>query len=320
MNYHRITPADRYRIEASLQSNFSIRRIAKKLNRSASTISREIRTNTFFGRYVADDACRLSGRRRIAAKKKLKIRGRLRNAIVNKILADWSPEQISVWLKSRNQSVSKQTIYRFIERERKVGNKLIKHLRILRKERHDRKRSTWVPPSERLTRRTWIDRRPKVVERRVRIGDFERDTVFGKLNGPLLLTLIDRTSRYAKLEWVERKCSRLVHEATVRALKNEIVHTITNDNGTEFVRHEQTATALKTKIYFSKAYRSWERGSNENFNGLLRQYFPRKKCIGKPTRAELKRIERRLNTRPKKVLGWRTPLEVHRSERSKVLR
>lgn len=317
MKYHRVTPADRYRIEAGLQSGFSIREIAKNLKRSPSSISREVSRNAFKRSYEAERANALRAERKKLSRRQLKIRGSIRKKVVAKILSDWSPEQISA---SLNREISKQTIYRFIERERKCGNTLIKHLRILRKERHDRKRVTWVAPSERLTRRRWIDERPKVVDKRVRIGDFERDTVFGKLNGPLLLTLVDRSSRYAKVEWVEKKCSKLVHEATVRALKREIVRTITNDNGTEFARHELTAKKLKTKIYFSKAYRSWERGTNENFNGLLRQYFPRKRCIGKPTRAELNRIETLLNTRPKKVLGWKTPLEVHRLKRSKVLR
>lgn len=317
MSYHRITPADRYRIEAGLQSGFSIRAIAKKLKRSPSTISREVHAEASRGSYLAERANRGSTKRKQMRKRKYKLKGWLKRSVVRKILADWSPEQISVWLDRR---VSKQTIYRFIERERKLGNNLMKHLRILRKERHDRKRATWVPPSERLTRRTWIDKRPKIVEKRTRLGDFERDTVFGKLNGPLLLTLVDRTSRYAKLEWVEKKCSKLIHKATVRALRNEVVRTITNDNGTEFIKHEQTAAALNAKVYFSKSYRSWERGTNENFNGLLRQYFPRKRCIGKPSRSELKRIERLLNTRPKKVLGWKTPLQVHRHLRSKVLR
>ncbi len=320
MSYHRITPADRYRIEAGLQSGFSIRAIAKELKRSPSTICREIRLNAFKRKYLADVAIRRSRKKSALPKRRFKVHGRLKEAILGKLLCNWSPEQISASLKARGKKISKQTIYRFIERERKSGNNLMKHFRLLRKERHDRKRATWVPPGKRLTKRSWIDERPKVVEKRKRLGDFERDTVFGKLNGPLLLTIVDRTSRYAKLEWVEKKCSILVHKATVRALKNEIVNTITNDNGTEFVKHEKTAKALKTNIYFSKAYRSWERGTNENFNGLLRQYFPRKTCIGKPTRAELKRIERQLNTRPRKVLGWKTPLEVHRLLRSKVLR
>lgn len=224
-----------------------------------------------------------------------------------------------MWLMSINISLSKQSIYRHIERERRKGNRLVKHLRLLRRERQDRKRATWLAPSERLTRRTWIDQRPKVVEKRCRLGDFERDTVFGKLNGPLLLTLIDRRSRYAKLEWLPKKCSTLIHAATVRALKNEVVRTITNDNGTEFVKHELTAKELNTKIYFSRAYRAWERGTNENFNGLLRQYYPRYNCVGHPTRAQLKKVERELNNRPRKVLGWKTPAEVHKKLRSKVL-
>ena len=320
MNYHRMTPADRYRIEGYLQSDLSIRAIARKLNRSPSSISREIKSFERNGRYRAEFAINKSVKLRWKNKRRFKIHSRLKKLVTEKILIDWSPAQISAWLKTKDIALSKQTIYRFIEREKKTDNTLTKHLRILRKERQDRKKPAWKPPSERLTKRTWIDERPKIVNKRSRLGDFERDTVFGKINGPLLLTLVDRTSRYAKIEWVEKKCSILIHEATVRALKNEVLHTITNDNGTEFVKHEMTAEALKTKIYFSRAYRSWERGTNENFNGLLRQYFPRRKCIGRPTRRELDRIEKLINSRPKKVLGWKTPLEVHRLKRSQVLR
>src|ERR1700722_1689296 len=174
MSYHRITPADRYRIEAGLQSGFSVRAIAKKLKRSPSTISREINRPVRQKRYEAEVAITLSAKLARQNKRAFKIEGPLKNLISKKILGDWSPEQISVWLSTRDQAVSKQTIYRFIERERKIGNKLMKHLRILRKEGHDRKRSTWKPPSERLTKRTWIDKRPKIVEKRERLGDYER--------------------------------------------------------------------------------------------------------------------------------------------------
>lgn len=320
MTYQRMTSADRYRIEADLKSGLSLRSIAKRLKRSASSISREIKRNRGPAYYCSETAIKKSKCRRAKAHRSYKIKGQLKRLMLNKLKANWSPEQICAWLKKKKIELSRQTIYRYIERERRAGNRLVQHLRLLRRERHDRKRATWIPPSERLTKRTWIDRRPKVVDKRSRLGDFERDTVFGKINGPLLLTIVDRKSRYAKLEWIPRKCSRLIHKATVRALKRETVRTITNDNGIEFVKHEQTAKALGTKIYFSRTYRAWERGTNENFNGLLRQYFPRYKCIGQPTRAKLKWVERQLNTRPRKILGWKTPAEVHKRNRSKVLR
>jgi len=165
-----------------------------------------------------------------------------------------------------------------------------------------------------------IDDRPQVVEKRRRLGDVERDTMMGTWNGPFLLTVVDRTSRYAKIAWIRRKCSTLVHQATVNLLRNEPVQTITNDNGTEFSKHRLTTKALGAQVYFSRAYRSWERGSNENLNGLLRQYFPRRMNLGNVTRAQIKHAEHQLNNRPRKCLGYRTPSEVHHELKRQALR
>jgi|ERR1035437_3445306 IS30 family transposase len=312
MKYCRLTPVERYQIEAGMKSGFTRREIARRLNRNVSTISREVRKTSIGTFYVAEEGQSRSlslRRHRIS----YKIKGPLEEFVREKLLMDWSPEQITGRMDMERDfaKVSRQTIYRYIFREKARGGTLWKHLRILRKQRQDRKKPGWKACSERLTERTWITARPEVVKERSRIGDYERDTVFGKFGKSLLLSLVDRTSRLTKLAWLPRKCSWLTHLATVESLQGEVVHTITNDNGIEFIKHEATALVLNANVYFSHAYRSWERGTNENTNGLLRQYFPKSKDIGQLAASDLKRIEEKLNNRPRKCLGFKTPLEVH---------
>lgn len=310
MGYRRLAPKDRYQIAAYLQSGLTLRAIAFQLNVHVSTVSREIKKTTFG--YDPDLSQKITDLRRIWKHQKQRIiSGNLRTVVESKLKEDWSPEQISSRLKFEGRkSCSQQTIYRFIKRDHL---ELKKHLRILQKQGKDRTKKAWRPHPEPLGERMLIEQRPKVVDERSRLGDFERDTVLGKLNGSLLLTIVDRKSRLTKLALVEKKSSYLIHNKTVELLKNEIVHSITNDNSTEFAQHHLTAMQLNTEIYFSRAYRSWERGTNENTNGLLRQYFPKKTEIGTPTATELKAIELKLNSRPRKCFGWRTPLEVYNS-------
>jgi IS30 family transposase len=256
--------------------------------------------------------------RRARRPKDQKIRGELEQKIREQIKLDWSPEQIAGRRKhSGKERISFQAIYRFIERDRLKGGNLSEHLRILRRYRKDKK-----PPYKptRLKDRVMIDQRPEIVEKRERLGDWERDSVLGIRLGSSLLTIVDRTSRLGRLGWMSETSSHEVHDETVRLLRDEVIHSMTNDNGTEFSQHRKTAEKLNTMVYFSHSYRSWERGSNENFNGLVRQYFPRGKDIGKPTRYHLRLIAHRLNSRPRKCLGFQTPLEVHKKLKSSVLR
>jgi IS30 family transposase len=315
MSYCRLTREERYQIEALLKSGIGIRQIARQLGRSASTVCREIRVE---GGYQADlREKRAEALRRLPHPELRRVRGVVENYVQQKIFDDWSPEQIVGRLEMTHKiRVSYQSVYRYLKKDRANKGKLWKHLRVLRKQRKDK--MPRVKPT-RLLDRTMIENRPKEVELRKRLGDYERDTVMGKRDGPMLLTAVDRTSRLLKLAIIEKKCSNLIHKATVQILRNEPLHTITNDNGTEFSRHKETAIALKAKIYFSNAFRSWERGTNENTNGLLRQYFPKKKPIARLKRSEILKIENKLNSRPRKCLGFKTPLEVHRLK-SLVLR
>lgn len=310
MGYRRLTAKDRSQIEVLRRKRFGVREIARELGFSASAISREL--SKLDGCYDAEVA-QVAASHRVQRRRVLKfrIKGSLKTRIHRLLKKDWSPEQIVSHLKRRSGiKISIHTIYRHIDRDKRAGGKLTEHLRILRRQRKDRKQPQWRPFIEGINDKVPIGKRPKIVEKRRRLGDIERDTVFGSHNGPLLLTMVDRKSRYLWLAWLPKKCSELVHQATVKALKGYPVHTITNDNGTEFAKHGKTAKSLKAKIYFSRAYASWERGTNENTNGLLRQYFPRKKNIGYLTPAKIKALERKLNTRPRKCLGFKTPAEI----------
>lgn len=318
--YRRLTPEDRYQIEALLNSGRSQRFIGRQLGCSASTISREIYKGCWKGEteYIAADAEEVTqsllhqdhGSTR-------KIRAKTEAYVKSKLKLDWSPEQIAgrmALLKMKN-GVSYPTIYRYLERNKPLR----KHLRILRKQRKDRKSAHWRPHPFMIDR-VPIEKRPKIVEARKRLGDYERDTVLGKRGGPALLTMVDRTSRLLKLAWVPKNTAEYIHKATVSHLKQEPHYTITNDNGFEFMFHARTSRALKTAIFFNRAYHAWERGTNENTNGLLRQYFPKKHDIGHLTWTQVNKIEKRLNTRPRKILGYKTPLEVHKTMKSSVLR
>ncbi len=313
MVYRRLALRDRYQIDAYFKSGIGVREISRRLSVSPSTISRELRKMS--GQYNPEESHQLARQAALVRyQTRKKVKPKVQHKIEYRLKKLWSPEQIAADLKT----VSHQTIYRFIRFEKP---ELKKYLRILRRERKDRTKENWKKAPDPLGKRTFIDQRPKIVERRKRLGDLERDTVLGKVNSTRLLTIVDRRSRLIRIALIKQKSSDLIHKETLRLLRGEKVHTITNDNSTEFARHAKTARALKAKVYFSKAYRSWERGTNENTNGLLRQYFPRRRDIGNPTQRELRRVERSLNTRPRKCLGWKTPLQVHTKLKSgRVLR
>lgn len=275
------------------------------------------------GEYSASHAQKLSS---LASKNRVlprfKIREKLKRIVDRNLRNELSPEQLSVMLlKERKIKLSFWTIYRYIERDRKEGGRLKYNLRILRKQRKDRKRPKYRSAEGFVRDRVPISERPKIVDKKKRLGDFERDTVLGKRGGPLFLTIVERKSGYVFIKQVRKLNAETIHLATIAALKKEKVETITNDNGVEFAFHKRTAQALRTKIYFSRSYAAWERGANENLNGLLRQYYPRKTAIPNLTTGQVRALEKKLNTRPRKRLGYKTPWEVyHGKPHGRVLR
>lgn len=312
MRYRRLTREDRYQIAALIDSGQGIRAVARQLKRPPSTISREILRGRVGGTYNASKAqCLAEGFLHKPALERRKIQGTIEKYVREKLENDWSPEQISGRMQLLKMGgVSYSTIYRYVERDKAKKGRLWTHLRILRRKHKNRKLPAWNRRSY-LPDRVPIQRRPRIVERRMRLGDYERDTVLGKRGRPALLTVVDRTSRLLKLAWLPKNRAEYAHKATVSLLRNEPVETITNDNGFEFYFHKKTARSLGASIYFSSSFRAWERGTNENTNGLLRQYFPKKQDIGKLSNKQIKAISKLLNTRPRKILGYKTPLEIH---------
>ena len=224
---------------------------------------------------------------------------------------DWSPEQISGRLKKNGKpSVSHETIYQFIIDDQKNGGELYKHLRQKRKKR--RKRIKNGDHRGQIPNRVSIDERPAIVDSKERVGDWEIDTVIGKSHKGAFVTAVERKTKYSCIRHVPRKEAALVSEALIEMLSpfKELVFTITADNGKEFSEHEKIAAALNAQFYFAHPYSSWERGLNENTNGLIRQYYPKKTSLVSVDKQKLADVQNKLNNRPRKTLGFDTPEQL----------
>lgn len=321
MKYHRLTRDERYQIAALKESGLGVRAIARVLGKSASTISRELRRNSYFPNkyipsYAHNKALKWTRRRQGT---KLRIKGELKAHIEAKLKLDWSPEQIAGRLKLESkQAISYSTIYRFIYRDASERGSFYQRLRTKRKKRCRRQGRSTI--NERLVGRRSIHERPGIIEERLRIGDLERDTVRGKHHYPVLLTIVDRKTRRLTMGLLPRNTSQGAHKKTVSLVRREPIQTITNDNGCEFYDHQFTSQALNVPIYFCEPGKSSQRGTNENTNGLLRQYFPKNMDFMQIRSWHIRRVTDLLNNRPRKCLAYRTPNEVYRDEISRMLR
>jgi len=226
--------------------------------------------------------------------------------VEEKLKEDWSPEQISNWLKKKKlPSVSHAWIYDYIEEDKLKFGRLYKHLR----------HGKYIPKNHeykgKIANRTPIEERPAIVDERARLGDYEVDLIVGTKNKGAILSIVDRSSRLCKLKKLIGKTAKEVEESIIEALlpyKSEI-YTLTSDNGLEFANHLGIAKALGIEYYFARPYASYERGSIENLNGLVRQYIPKGTDFNTVEPCTVKWIEKRLNNRPRKTLGFSTPLE-----------
>ena len=231
--------------------------------------------------------------------------------ISDNIMHEWSPEQIQGRLKKEGLTmVCATTIYGFIQKDKASGGELHKHLR----HRKPYKRRTGSSETRgQIIGRISIDERPSVVDDKVRIGDWEADTVIGKGHKGVLVTLADRVSKKTLIAHVPSKHAEVVTAAIIKLLlpEKEQLHTITFDNGKEFAYHAQIKEVLGADNYFAHPYHSWERGLNENHNGLIRQYLPKGMPLDKVTDEEITLIQNKLNNRPRKLLGYKKPNEVY---------
>lgn len=311
MRYSQLTEGERYQIYGLLKEGLSQKAIAKNLEKHPSTISRELRRNKGRKGYRHQQANRLAVERRCSAKKHIKLTVDVQNWIRTLVKQDLSPEQVVGYLK-RHQGIQlhHETIYQFIYRDKAHGGELHKHLRIANKPyrkrygKHDRRGQ--------IVNRVSIDDRPKIVEEKSRIGDWEGDTIIGKGHKGALLTLVERSTLYTLIVPLAGKHADKLREAVIEVLKpmKDRVFTLTYDNGKEFAEHEQMAKELEADVYFAHPYASWERGINENTNGLIRQYFPKGTDLTKITQEQVQFVMDRLNNRPRKTRGGKTPNEL----------
>jgi IS30 family transposase len=305
MSYKQLIEGQRYQIEAYLREGFSYREIGNRLKVSHSTISREVRRNKIHGTHYLPEVAqsKMVKRRRSAAKYSVPA---LTIMLVEFGLnAKWSPEQIAGVGKLIGQPVSHEWIYGYVQRDKLTGGKLYKQLRHGRRQyrKGGRVKRVIIP------NRVGIEHRPAIVDKKKRFGDWEADTVLGKNGTGAIVSLVERKSKFYLIRKVPAKSAAEVSRAMVGMLwrYRSHVHTITADNGTEFCGHELVAEKLKTDVYFANPYSSWERGLNENFNGLLRQYISKGTDLSTVTDEQVAQAQRALNLRPRKCLGYKQP-------------
>lgn len=308
-HYTQLTEHQRYQIYALMKAGHNQTETAAVIGVDKSTVSREVRRNRGLRGYRPKQAQRLMLARR-AASHQARIPTALWRRVEGWLRQEWSPEQISDWLRLREGvRLSHEWIYQYVLQDKAEGGGLYRHLRCQKKRK---KRYGHYQRRGQLVNQVSIDERPSIVGRKTRIGDWEVDTVIGKGQRQALLTLSERRSKYTLLAHLKRRTAAAVEKAMLRLLKplRPWVHTLTADNGKEFALHERIAGALTAGFFFAPPYAAWERGLNENTNGLIRQYFPKSLDFGSITQAQLNKVMRRLNNRPRKSLGSRTPHEV----------
>jgi IS30 family transposase len=283
------------------------------LNRSKSTISREINRNSDNrnSTYRYELADKKYYKRQSNKEKHISFTTEITHLVASLIREDLSPEQVSSTLTKRGYpSVSHETIYLYIWEDKRKGGALYLHLR--NKGKRYRKRGSSKDSRGILKNRISIDQRPKIVEKRTRFGDLEVDLIIGKNHNQAMVTINDRASGMVKIQKVTSKNADVVTLAIIGMLEDwsPYIHTITADNGKEFAGHEAVAEKLSIKYYFAHPYHSWERGSNENLNGLIRQYFPKGSDFTSITDEQVKQVEFKLNSRPRKRFKYETPIFV----------
>jgi transposase, IS30 family len=309
MKYRRVTIEDRLRIKDGLDAGLSKSAIADKLGFNKSTIGREISRNTGGRGYRPKQASALARAREEAKHWPYKLDPIVITMITERLELKWSPEQISNRLRLEGGAdISTETIYRFIDQDRNLGGDLWRHLR-----RSSRRRKRRFPSEDRrgqIKNAIPISERSKGANKRKKLGHWERDTMLGKNRKTGVLVITDRKSRFNKFRKLNRRFAPKVTQETMKALKGLPVKSITNDRGQEFSDHERCAKKMKVQIYFCDPYSSYQRGTNENRIGILRQYFPKKTDLTNLSNKELKKIEFEINNRPMKCLDWLTPYEV----------
>lgn len=320
MGYKHLDYKKRCEIYGLWRAGYSTTDIAKEVGVHKSTISREFNRNITFVRtklgswqYKPNYAQGYANERHKKKPKAVKLTDDVKEFITVKLQENWSPDQISGYAKRHKLfTLSTEWIYQFVLKDKEKGGKLYLHLR----HQNKRYRKRYGSPKRQgpIKNRRFIDDRPTIVNDKSRIGDWEIDTIIGKQRKQAIVSIVERISKKTILKKVTNRTAKLVSEATVSALKlcPQSVFTITADNGSEFAYHEQISKELNADFYFAHPYSSWERGLNENTNGLVRQYLKKGSDFSLVTDDVLVTISNELNNRPRKALGYATPNEIFR--------
>lgn len=314
MSYRQITSDERYTIGALRRLGLRPAAIARALGRHRSSMSREVRRNATpsDGAYRPELADMIARVRRSRSRRNQRVDAGAWALVHGLLQEDWSPEQISGYLRRhRALRISHETIYQHIWADKRAGGTLYTHLRGARKQR--RKRYGRYDSRGRLAGKRMIAERPPSIAARTHIGHWEGDTIQGRGSRDCLLSLVERKTGYLVLGKLPGRTTAELNRRAVPLIRRQrrAVRTLTLDNGTEFHGYRALEEATGTRIYFATPHHAWERGTNENTNGLVRQYFPKRQDLRAVTQADCDRIARKLNHRPRKRLGYRTPEECY---------
>ena len=287
--------------------------IAQKVGTSKSTVSREPNRNSDGrnGEYRAELAQKKCAMRHREKNKKKAFTGQVQGFVELYLKQDYSPEQIAGYAYRINEPcVSPERTYQFVWEDKKNGGTLYRHLRTRGKKY--KKRGNEKAGRGQIPDRIDIAQRPKIVDEKERFGDFEIDLVIGGGHKGALLTINDRATGMLKMKHIESKEAKVIENNAIELLEERkpFIHTITSDNGKGFANHKEIAEELNIDFFFEKPYHSWERGANENLNGLVGQYFPKKSNFALIEKDQVERAEKTLNNRPRKRYDYRTPNEV----------
>lgn len=309
-----LTQEQRYTIEVLSKENYSQTAIAQRIGKNKSVVHRELKRNCDKrnGSYRASLAQQKCEKRHFEKHKKVFFTIEIKQFVIKYLKEDYSPEQIVGIARLEGHScVSIERIYQFIWEDKRQGGMLYEHLRTQGK--RYRKRGAAKDKRGQIVGRVGIEKRSIEVDKKERLGDFEIDLIIGKDHKGALLTANDRATGVAKIMKIDSKEAQTVREAVVKLLLEfkPILQTITSDNGKEFSQHQIIASELDIGYYFARPYHSWERGANENMNGLIRQYFPKGMSFENITNERVQYVENKLNNRPRKKFGFRTPNQVY---------
>jgi Transposase and inactivated derivatives, IS30 family len=303
-----LTLKERYHIYGLIEAGNTKSAIAKKIGVPRSTITYEMKRCNGPGNYDPEKAEKDADFKKRNSHKRSKITYEMKEIIIEKLENEqWSPEEIYGWCKMNGiDMVSHQTIYEFVRLDEENGGKLYKHLR--RGHRKIKKHGSLETRGQ-IKNRTLIEERPAIVDLKVRTGDLEGDTIVGANHKGVMVTINDRKSKSVLIAKSPSKNAKIVADVIIKLLKPfaQNLHTLTLDNGKEFADHERISQVLGIKIFFAHPYSSWERGLNENSNGLIRQYWPKGTSFETITDREIQDVMYKLNTRPRKTLGFASP-------------